>query len=138
MRALVSIAASEGVRVTLTETGRVKVAGPRNAVARVISGLRPVIETLRSHPCPADFPPERFERQRQGALQFAVEWAGEAVKAGWTHDELFALAEPFANLSRQGAAWFIGAATVTGVSAAAINIQTLSGETQRIYRRSLQ
>jgi hypothetical protein len=29
------------------------------------------------------------------------------MSLGWTFDELLALAEPFANLSLQGAAWFV-------------------------------
>jgi hypothetical protein len=30
------------------------------------------------------------------------------MSLGWTFDELFALVEPFANVSLQGAAWFVG------------------------------
>jgi hypothetical protein len=50
MLRLASIADAERVRITLSNSGRLKVAGPRDAVARVVSGLRPVIEALRSRP----------------------------------------------------------------------------------------
>lgn len=96
------------------------------------------IEALRSQPCQGDLPPERFERLHKGAVRFAVEWGTEARRLGWGCDELFALAEPFARVDLQGAAWFVGDATVTGVTAAAITVRTPSGATQRIYRRSLQ
>jgi hypothetical protein len=128
----------EGVEITLTDSGKLKIAGPRDAVARVVSDLRPSIQALRSRPCPDGTTPDRFERLRQGALRFAVEYAPEAVHLGWSLDELFAIAEPFARVDLQGAAWFIGEATVTGVTAAAITLRRSSGSTTRIYRRTLQ
>ncbi len=128
---------ADGVQITLTDSGKLKVAGPRYAVARVVSDLRPIVEALRSRPCPDGTTPDRFEGLRQGALRFAVEWVAKAVHLGWTLDELFATAEPFVRVDLQGAAWIIGDATVTGVSAAAITLRTASGATQRIYRRSL-
>lgn len=100
--------------------------------------LAAYLDRLRSRPCSEDFSSERFERLRQGALRFAAEWGAEALRLGWSLDELFKIGEPFANVSLQGAAWFIGEAIVTGVSAAAIALRTASGATQRIYRRSLQ
>jgi hypothetical protein len=57
------------------------------------------------------------------------------MRLGWTFDELFALAEPFANVSLQGAAWFVGNATVAAVTADAITLRTPSGSTLRIYRK---
>jgi hypothetical protein len=137
MRAVLSIADFERVRVTLTETGSVKVAGPRDAVARVISSLRPIVEAIRSARCPADEPVNRFESARQGAIRFAAVYAAEAMRLGWARDELFALTEPFANLSRQGAAWFVGGAAIVEVTAAAITLRTASGATTRIYKKTL-
>jgi hypothetical protein len=43
---------------------------------------------------------------------------------GWTFEDLFALREPFANVSLQGAAWFIGSSPVTAVTADAITLRT--------------
>jgi hypothetical protein len=60
------------------------------------------------------------------------------MRLGWTFDELFCLVEPFANISLQGAAWFVGDAAVTAVTADAITLRTEGGATQRLYRRSLQ
>jgi hypothetical protein len=117
--------AADGVQITLTESGKLKVAGPRDAVARVVSDLRPSIQALRSRPCPDGTTPDRSERLRQGALRFAAEWAADAVSLGWSLDELFAVAEPLARVDLQGAAWFIGDASVTGVSAAAITLRTV-------------
>ena len=57
------------------------------------------------------------------------------MSLGWTFDELFALREPFANVSLQGAAWFVGDATVTAVTADAITLRTEGGATQRVYRK---
>jgi hypothetical protein len=129
-----SVAAPEGVRITLTDAGKFKFTGPRIAVARAVSLLRPTIETLRSVSCPSDFSSERFERLRAGALRFAAERATETLAVGWTHNDLFRFAEPFARVDIQGAAWFIGDASVTAISTAAITIRTASGATQRIYR----
>jgi hypothetical protein len=67
--------------------------------------------------------------------RFAHEWAAKAASLGWTFEELFALRDPFANLSLQGAAWFIGDSTVTAVTAEAITLRTDSGSTQRAYRK---
>jgi hypothetical protein len=58
------------------------------------------------------------------------------MRLGWTFDELFAFAEPFANVSRQGAAWFVGDSTVTAVTADAITLRRTSGSVTRIYRNS--
>jgi hypothetical protein len=91
---------------------------------------------LRSYPCPEGFSPERWERLREGAARFATEWADQAMRLGWTFDELFAFSEPFANVSLQGAAWFVGGSTVTAVIADAITLRRTSGATTRIYRES--
>jgi hypothetical protein len=56
------------------------------------------------------------------------------MRLGWTFDELFALVEPFANLSRQGGAWLVGDSAVVAVSADAITLRRTSGATTRIYR----
>jgi hypothetical protein len=93
---------------------------------------------IRSRGCPEAFSPERWERLREGAARFAVEWADKAMSLGWSIDELFCLGEPFANVSPQGAAWFVGDSTVTAVTVDAITLRTASGATQRLYRRSQQ
>jgi hypothetical protein len=118
-------------------TGRTGEAAPR-AFSDREPGLPATIDRLRSLPCPKDYSPERWERNRDGALRFASESAAEAVHLGWSLDELFAIAEPFANVSLQGAAWFVGESTVIDVTAAAITLRRSSGSTTRIYRRSLQ
>jgi hypothetical protein len=56
------------------------------------------------------------------------------MRLGWTFDELFVLCEPFANVSLQGAAWFVGESAVTAVTADAITLRTSSGATTRIHR----
>jgi hypothetical protein len=66
--------------------------------------------------------------------RFGQQWAAKAMGLGWTFDKLFALAEPFANVSLQGAAWFVGDSTVTAVTADAITLRTASGATLRSYR----
>lgn len=81
---------------------------------------------------------ERWERSREGALNFAGQWSSEADRLGWSFDELFAVAEPFARVDLQGAAWFIDDAIVIDVTAAAITLRRSSGSITRIYRKSLQ
>ena len=114
-------------------------APPKSSTPRapdsVAVGWTECIRTLR---CPEDFSPERWERLKAGALRFAAEWGAQALRLGWSLDELFKIAEPFANVSLQGAAWFIGNSTAIDVTAAAITLLTASGVTQRFYRRSLQ
>ena len=48
-----------------------------------------------------------------------------------------ALAEPFARVDIQGAAWFIGGSNVAAVTADAITLRTENGSTLRLYRRGL-
>jgi hypothetical protein len=86
-------------------------------------------------PCPRGFPPQRWPVMRDGAERFAQQWGAKAVGLGWTFGELFDLVEPFANVSLQGAAWFVGDSTITAVTADAITIRTDGGATQRIYRK---
>ena len=94
------------------------------------------IERLVSRPCPEAETGERWACACRGVQQFAREWAAKAMSLGWTFDELFALREPFANVSLQGAAWFIGGSTVTAVTADAITLRSAGGSTTRIYRKS--
>jgi hypothetical protein len=88
-----------------------------------------------SRPRPDDMSIERWACACQGVEEFARGWAANAMSLNWTLDELFALAEPFANVSLQGAAWFVGDSTVTAVTADAITLRTDGGATQRIYRK---
>jgi hypothetical protein len=63
------------------------------------------------------------------------DWTVTTVSLGWTFEELFNLREPFANVTIQGATWFVGSSTVTAVTADAITLLTEGGATQRIYRK---
>jgi hypothetical protein len=84
---------------------------------------------------PEDTSIDRWVCACRGVEQFARGWAANAMSLGWTFDELFALAEPFANVSLQGAAWFVGDSTVTAVTGDAITLRTEGGATTRIYRK---
>jgi len=99
------------------------------------AGLRARILEIQSAECPRDFLQEHWFAVRAGVARFADEWADKAMALGWTLDDLFALAEPFANVSLQGAAWFVGGSTVTAITVDAITLCTQGGATQRIYRR---
>jgi hypothetical protein len=103
------------------------------AVATVAA--TPCAQRLREHPCPEGFTPARWACLQDGAAGFAEQWADKAISLGWTYEELFGLKEPFGNLSLQGAAWFIGDATITAVTADAITLRTASGATLRSYRK---
>jgi hypothetical protein len=98
------------------------------------SWIEPPYEFL-SRPRPEHMSIERWACACRGAEEFARRWAANAMSLGWTFDELFALVEPLANVSRQGAAWFVRDSTVTAVTADAITLRTEGGATQRIYRK---
>lgn len=88
-----------------------------------------------SIPCPNNIPVDRWGCACRGIEQFARAWSAKAMRLGWSFDELFAFAEPFANVSLQGAAWFVGASTVTAVTTDAVTLRTEGGATQRIFRK---
>jgi hypothetical protein len=115
---------------------------PRSKVA-VVAGspapdLRGRLCQIRTTQCPSGLSHQQWVLLRDSAARFTQQWATQAMALGWTFAELFALREPFANVSLQGAAWFIGDSTVTAVTADAITFRTANGATQRLYRRSLQ
>jgi hypothetical protein len=94
------------------------------------------VGALISSPCPEGFPIQRWAVLCNSVKSFADGWAAKATSLGWTFEELFALRNPFANVSLQGAAWFIGSSTVTAVTSDAITLRTQGGATQRGYRGS--
>jgi hypothetical protein len=93
------------------------------------------LRTLFSTTGPDGFSPDQWSVLRAGAGRFARDWAARAMLLGWRFDELFALHDPFANVSLQGAAWFIGNSTVTAVTANAITLRTESGSILHVYRK---
>jgi hypothetical protein len=93
------------------------------------------IDRLVRLPCPEAESAERWACACRAVGHFGQQWAAKAKSLGWTFDELFAFAEPFANVSPQGAAWFVGGSNITAVTADAITLRTPGGATQRIYRR---
>ena len=90
---------------------------------------------LPSTPCPGGVSPERWTVILDGAEGFFRDWAVEAMSLGWTFEDLFTLREPFANVSSQGGAWFIGSSTVRAITADAITLRSEGGAIQRIYRK---
>jgi hypothetical protein len=121
----------------LRDSGTFRTAGtPDRCSVAIPESVEKRVEELSSYHCPEGFPPERWGRLRAGALRFAAEWGDKALSLGWTDDELFGVVEPFANVSRQGAAWFVGDSTVTAVTADAITLRRTSGSVTRIYRDS--
>jgi hypothetical protein len=95
-----------------------KISGePVEPAANIPDGWRERLHEFLFKPCPEDTPIERWASACRGVEQFAGRWPAKAMGLGWTSDELFALREPFANVSIQGAAWFIGDSTVTAVTA---------------------
>ena len=92
-------------------------------------------ERIRALACPADFSCTRWQILQNGAARFAEEWGERALALGWTSDELFAFAEPFARVDLQGACWFVGDATVAAPTADAVTLRRASGATLKIYRR---
>jgi hypothetical protein len=92
------------------------------------------IDRLLSRPCPDAVSAKDWACACRGVEQFARGWAAKAIALGWTFEELFALRDPFANGSLQGAGWFVGDKTVTAVTADAITLRSASGSTTRVYR----
>jgi hypothetical protein len=93
------------------------------------------LRKLPSTPCPDGFDPGRWAILLDGAVRFARDWSVKTISLGWTFEDLFALREPFANVTLQGAAWFIGRSTVMAVTADTITLRTESGSILRIYRK---
>lgn len=93
-----------------------------------------VLSLVLGRPCPDDLSPERWERSRRGVERFAEGWAVQAMRLGWTFEDLFSIAKPFGRVDLQGAAWFVGDATIVAVSASAIVLRTASGAILRVYR----
>jgi hypothetical protein len=152
--ALLEMVRRDGVQVGLSTNGRLKASGPRAALDKWLpelkarrpdieaalvpmsddapveslpagdDGLPPNLRGLISRPCPDGFAPQRWAVLCEGVERFAQEWAAKAMSLGWTFVELFALRDPFANGTLQGAAWFIGSSAVT---ADAITLRTQSG-----------
>jgi hypothetical protein len=152
---LLERAAHDGVEVTLQANGRLKASGPRDALARWLPELKAakpsILNTMAVEPaaanwrgrlrelpstqCPDALSPDRWTILLDGVERFARDWAVKTISLGWTFEDLFAFREPFANVSLQGAAWFIGSSTVTAVTAHAITLRTESGSIPRIYRK---
>ena len=100
-------------------------------------GVQDWLERLLARPRPDSEPLARWQAHCTGVRQFVEDgWHRKAVALGWTHDGLFTLRDPFANLSLQGAAWFVGDKTITAVTADAITLRSAGGSTTRIYRSS--
>jgi hypothetical protein len=115
--------------------------GPLCSKVAVVAGslapdLRAHLRQIQSTPCPSGFSPQRWVVVRESADRFAQHWAAQAMALGWGYDELFGVVEPFANVSLQGAAWFVGDKAITAVTADAITLRTPAGAVQRIYRRN--
>jgi hypothetical protein len=125
---------------TCSKVAVVAASSDARGAAREVRGCPPgwveAIDRLTSKPCPDGFAPQRWAVLCRGVECFAQQWAEKAISLGWTFEELFAFREPFANVSRQGAGWFIGDSTVTAVTADAITLRTYSGSTLRSYRKT--
>jgi hypothetical protein len=93
------------------------------------------VDRIVSSPCPEGIAPQRWTVICRGVEKFAWEWAERAMALGWDFAELFDLQDPFVNTSLQGASWFVGASTVTAVTADAITLRNNGGATSRIYRK---
>jgi hypothetical protein len=107
----------------------------RRSIAISRMNVASVFAKFFRYRAPTACPPNRWVSACGGIEQFARGWAAKAMSLGWTFEELFARAAPFANASLQGAAWFVGDLTVTAVTADAITLRTEGGATQRIYRK---
>ena len=83
-----------------------------------------------SRPRPDDTSVERWACACRGVEEFAGGWAAKTMRLGWSFDGLFAFVDPFANMSLQGAAWFVGDSTITAVTADAITLRTEGGATR--------
>jgi hypothetical protein len=85
-------------------------------------------------------PPDVGDGQWEVALRglrafLAAGHADEALRLGWSHDELFRIPPAWSCISECGAALMIGDAEVIGISAEKIQIKTASGATQSFTRR---
>ena len=85
---------------------------------------------------PADVDNRAWQRAIEGLESFLFSgWADEALRLGWSHDELFRVPELWSQIHLCGAALLIGDHTVTEVTASRIGIKTSSGAPQGFYRK---
>jgi hypothetical protein len=125
----------QSVQIELIEQNAGLPGTPSPAANNTSDGWRERLCELASTPRPDDTSIERWACACRGVEEFARGWTANAMGLGWTFDELFPFVQPFANVSLQGAAWFVGDSTVTAVTADAITLRTEGEATQRIYRK---
>jgi hypothetical protein len=96
---------------------------------------RPLLEDVDERR-PPDVTDDRWQEAIDGLWVFlASGHADEALRLGWSRDELFAVPPLWANVALCGAALLIGDREVTAVTADKIQIKSESGSILSFYRR---
>jgi hypothetical protein len=116
------------------------------AKARAALGLTPLTDPLGRHLLllhnieearPPDATDPQWDAAMRGLRTFlATDGADEALRLGWSQDELFAVPPLWASIDLCGVALLIGDREVVAVAADKIQIRAASGSTLSFYRRS--
>ncbi len=88
---------------------------------------------------PRGFEPHRWASVAEGPSIFAEQWAAQALRLGWSAEDVFGLDEtaPAARHDRKGVGWFMAdGRRVVALDADGADIETDRGVRQRYYRRS--
>jgi hypothetical protein len=86
---------------------------------------------------PRGFEPHRWARVVEGASIFAEQWADQALRLGWSAEDVFGLDDiaPATRYDRKGLAWFLAdGRRVIALDAGGADIETDRGVRQRFYR----
>lgn len=97
----------------------------------------PFAKLLRGSP-PGYFSPTRWANVVAGATIFADEWATQALRLGWSAEEVFGLDDvaPAARHDRKGLAWSLSdGKRIAAIDQRGADILTGQGSKQRFYRR---
>jgi hypothetical protein len=85
---------------------------------------------------PEDVDARQWRRAIEGLESFLLSgWGDEALRLGWSDDELFCVPKLWSQIHLCGAALAIGDREVVNISATEIRIKTTSGATLAFYRR---
>jgi hypothetical protein len=85
---------------------------------------------------PEDVDAHQWRRAIEGLESFLLSgWGDEALRLGWSHDELFCVPKLWSQIHLCGCALLIGDREVVGITSSEIRIKTSSAATLAFYRK---
>jgi hypothetical protein len=107
----------------------------RSALSAAQERYRPLLEAIEAQR-PQDAAGYKWRTAMDGLEVFLLSGQGdEALRLGWTRDELFRVPELWSQIHLTGAGLLVGDHEVISVEANRIQVKTASGAAQSFYRR---